>query len=56
MVGSDHDLDYPPYLHRQPAAEAAASRRTKMNERLQIVIWTLALAVAAVIVIVMVAM
>lgn len=32
MVGSDHDLDYPPYLHRQPAAEAAASRRTKMVE------------------------
>jgi hypothetical protein len=59
MVGSDHDLDYPPYLHRPqppppdrptrpPPAVMIGARKMSL-----ISIWTLALIAAAVIVMVM---
>jgi hypothetical protein len=56
MVGSDHDLDYPPYLNRQQPPSKPAPQQPTGTDRLRVVIWTLAtIAVAAIIVILIVA-
>jgi hypothetical protein len=48
MVGSDHDLDYPPYLHReQQPPPHQPTDVTNESKPLNIAMWMVAVAAAA---------